>query len=176
MEIKRPGFTIIEAMIYVSIASILLLSILSFFYDSIFHEKRLGIAGETLNDAGILMQRINSEVRNSVGVDSSGSHDICLINNKSVYSYGSTKISFSNGSVILSRSSNSNCSPLQSSAAIDSNLSLISNLEFDHISNNSGDIVKYTVSFAPSASIAKSGLPGDASNFVYSSSVTIRSW
>jgi len=176
MEIKRSGFTIIEAMIYVAISGVLLISVLYFFSDSIFHQKRLDITSATLSDANTVMNRLNIEFRNSVGVDSSTSGEICLINNDSVYPYGSTKIYFSNNSVLIGRSSDSDCSPLGTTASLNSNLSRINSLVFDHISKNYGDIVKYDISFTSPNVIAKSGLPGGDSNYMYSSSVTIRSW
>ncbi|PIR42333.1 hypothetical protein CO058_02035 [candidate division WWE3 bacterium CG_4_9_14_0_2_um_filter_35_11] len=176
MEIRRSGFTIIEAMIYITISGVLLLAILYFFSDSIFHQKRLDITSATLNDASILMNRLNTEIRNSVGVYSSTSSDICLINNQSVYLYGSTRISFSNNSVLIGRSSDSDCSPLGTVTSLNSNLSQISSLSFDHIAKNYGDIVTYDISFTSPSVIAKSGLPGEDSNYTYSSSITIRSW
>lgn len=176
MEIKRSGFTIIEAMIYITISGVLLLAVLYFFSDSIFHQKRLDITSATLNDASILMNRLNTEIRNSVGVYSSTSSDICLINNQSVYSYGSTKISFSNNSVLIARGSDGDCLPVATTTSINSNLSKISNLTFGNISKNNNNVVTYNISFTSPSVIAKSGLPGGDSNFTYSSSVTIRSW
>ena len=176
MEIKRSGFTIIEAMIYITISGVLLLAVLYFFSDSIFHQKRLDITSATLSDASILMNRLNTEIRNSVSVHSFTSSEICLVNNQSVYSYGSTKISFSNNSVLIGRGSDGDCSPVAASVPINSNLSRINSFSFDHISRNFGDIVKYDISFTSPSVIAKSGLPGGDSNFTYSSSVTIRSW
>lgn len=176
MKINMNGFTLIEAMIYVAISGIVMLAVFNFFSDSVFQEKKLAVMAETLNDASVLMHRLDVELRNSVGIDSATSDSLCLVNNKSVYSYGSTKIYFQGNSVFISRSNDKDCSHLQSSSAINSNLSLINSVVFDRISNNYGEILKYTIEFTSPKSISKSGLPSESSNFVYSSSVTLREW
>lgn len=176
MVTSKPAFTLVEVMIYIAVFGILLLAIFAFFYDSMFHEKRLSISSETLTDSTVIMQRLNSELRNSVGVSSIDQTSVCLINNKSVYPYGSTSIYYLDNSIYIARSADSDCSPLQTSSAINSNLSLVTGLSFERTSSNWGEIVRYTIEFSHPASIQKSGLPGSSANFVYSSSVTLREW
>lgn len=133
--IKQKGFTLIEVILYIGIASVLFLSITTLFSALLQSRSKAETISEVEGTATQVMQLITQTIRNGIAINApaSGSSASTLSLNVVSGALNPTIFSLSSGNITMQEGAN----PV---TVISSNLVNVSALNFKNLSNNSIEI------------------------------------
>lgn len=148
IENSESGFTFIEAILYVSIVSILLTTLIPFAWNVIEGGSQSAVQQEVSSNARYISERIKYEIRNSLGINSVSSSQISLCETSGACATNPTIITFSSPNVTIQN---------KGAAAVNMNSNDVIISGFTFTNNTSADNKTKNISFEFTASQAYSG-------------------
>lgn len=140
-DIKKEGFTFIEIILYISIISIFISSLLNFGWNIIIIGKKNEIYREVFQNGFFALRKISEEIKNSKNIIEITQNSICL--EKFEQNYNPTKIYFSNNKIYIGWGGS--CSLTTNNYPLTSSLVNVSSLNFTNLSNNSSTNINFSI-------------------------------
>ena len=134
----QQGFTFVEAILYVSIISILLTTLIPFTWNIVEGQRKSATQEEVSSQARMISERIKYEIRNAVSINSVGASSLVLCEGSPCSGNNLTTISLSGGQISIAPA------PAPTPVILTSNDVTVSSLTF---TNNSSTTTK-NVSFS----------------------------
>ncbi len=133
--LSQLGFTFIEAILYVSIITIMLSALVPFVWNILFVKAKSSIQHEVSSNARFISERVKSEIRNSTGINSVTSTSISLV--KATSSLNPTVITWSVPNITIKQGSGPTTN-LNSASVHVTNFLFTNNSSVDLLTQNIG--------------------------------------
>ncbi|HWY79470.1 MAG TPA: hypothetical protein VNW29_03870 [Candidatus Sulfotelmatobacter sp.] len=164
-KLTEKGFTFIEAILYVSILSLILTALIPFTWDIIETGSQSAIEQEISSNARYISEQIKYQIRNASGINSVSSSSISL--SETINALNPTVITWTAPNVTIKQGTGA-------TIQLNSNNTNISNFTFTN--NTSGDNATKNISFLFTAQQSYTGARRDfSSSIIIQSSAEVRS-
>lgn len=157
----QTGFTFIEAILYVTIVSLMLTTLIPFAWNIIEGGSQSAVQQEVSSNARYISERIKYEIRNSLGINSSTSIQLVLCETAGSCTTSPTTITFSSPNITIRN---------KGAAAVNLNSNDVTISNFTFTNNTSIDNKTKNISFVFTVSQSYTGARSD-----FKSNVTVRS-
>lgn len=136
MTKNKPGFTLIELIIYVALVAIFTSGTIIFAWDIIYGGAKSGVQREISQNLRLISKRLEYEIRNSSAINTVSASDLCLAS--TIPARNPTRFYVVSGAFHLAWGGNtSDCTNMTNDLPLTSNQVEISGLTFVNRSNGS---------------------------------------